>query len=57
MTSEELNVIIQAYGIKQTDALSQSFHAKLAPSNRPVQVAENPALFWREIYPKLKQQF
>jgi hypothetical protein len=28
----------------------------LAPSNRPVQVAENLALFWRETYPKLKQQ-
>jgi ATP-dependent helicase HrpB len=28
----------------------------LAPSNRPVQVTENLALFWRETYPKLKQQ-
>jgi hypothetical protein len=28
----------------------------LAPSNRPVQATENPALFWRDIYPKLKQQ-
>jgi ATP-dependent helicase HrpB len=26
-----------------------------APSNRPVQVTENPALFWRETDPKLKQ--
>jgi ATP-dependent helicase HrpB len=28
----------------------------LAPSNRPVQVTENLASFWRETYPKLKQQ-
>jgi ATP-dependent helicase HrpB len=28
----------------------------LAPSNRPTQVTENPALFRRETYPKLKQQ-
>jgi ATP-dependent helicase HrpB len=28
----------------------------LAPNNRPVQVTENLALFWRETYPKLKQQ-
>jgi hypothetical protein len=28
----------------------------LAPSNRPVQVTENPALFWRETYQRLKQQ-
>jgi len=28
----------------------------LAPSNRPVQVTENLADFWRETYPKLKQQ-
>ncbi|MGH8545787.1 MAG: ATP-dependent helicase HrpB [Gammaproteobacteria bacterium] len=28
----------------------------LAPSNRPVQITENLALFWRETYPKLKQQ-
>lgn len=28
----------------------------LAPSNRPVQVTENLTLFWRETYPKLKQQ-
>ena len=28
----------------------------LAPSNRPVQVTENLAAFWRETYPKLKQQ-
>jgi hypothetical protein len=26
----------------------------LAPSNRPVQVTGNPALFWRETYPKLQ---
>ncbi len=28
----------------------------LAPSNRPVQITENLADFWRETYPKLKQQ-
>jgi ATP-dependent helicase HrpB len=28
----------------------------LAPSNRPLQVTENLALFWRETYPKLKPQ-
>jgi ATP-dependent helicase HrpB len=28
----------------------------LAPNNRPVQVTENLAVFWRETYPKLKQQ-
>ncbi|HYJ15415.1 MAG TPA: ATP-dependent helicase HrpB [Candidatus Limnocylindria bacterium] len=28
----------------------------LAPSNRPVQVTENLAIFWRETYPQLKQQ-
>ena len=28
----------------------------LAPSNRPVQITENLAAFWRETYPKLKQE-
>ena len=28
----------------------------LAPNNRPVQITENLALFWRETYPKLKQE-
>jgi ATP-dependent helicase HrpB len=28
----------------------------LAPNNRPVQVTENLAIFWRDTYPKLKQQ-
>jgi ATP-dependent helicase HrpB len=28
----------------------------LAPSNRPVQVTESLSVFWRETYPKLKQQ-
>jgi ATP-dependent helicase HrpB len=27
----------------------------LAPNNRPVQVTEDLAVFWRETYPKLKQ--
>jgi ATP-dependent helicase HrpB len=28
----------------------------LAPNNRPVQVTENLAVFWRDTYPKLKQE-
>ena len=28
----------------------------LAPNNRPVQVTENLAGFWRETYPKLKTE-
>ena len=28
----------------------------LAPNNRPVQVTENLGTFWRETYPKLKQE-
>jgi ATP-dependent helicase HrpB len=28
----------------------------LAPSNRPVQITENLAVFWRETYPKLKEE-
>jgi len=28
----------------------------LAPSNRPVQITENLGVFWRETYPKLKQE-
>ena len=28
----------------------------LAPSNRPVQVTENLSVFWRETYPRLKQE-
>jgi ATP-dependent helicase HrpB len=28
----------------------------LAPSNRPVQVTDNLSVFWRETYPKLKQE-
>jgi len=28
----------------------------LAPSNRPVQVTKNLAVFWRDTYPKLKQE-
>ena len=48
------------YGIK--DALWIAKHRVririqvLAPSNRPVQITENLALFWRETYPKLKQE-
>jgi ATP-dependent helicase HrpB len=28
----------------------------LAPNNRPVQVTENLSVFWRETYPKVKQE-
>jgi ATP-dependent helicase HrpB len=48
------------YGIKEAVWISNRRVAVriqvLAPSNRPVQVTENLALFWRETYPKLKQQ-
>jgi ATP-dependent helicase HrpB len=48
------------YGIK--DALWIARHRVrvriqvLAPSNRPVQITENLGDFWRDTYPKLKQQ-
>ena len=48
------------YGIK--DALWIANHRVrvriqvLAPSNRPVQITENLGDFWRDTYPKLKQQ-
>ena len=48
------------YGIKEAVWIANRRVAVriqvLAPSNRPVQVTENLALFWRETYPKLKQQ-
>jgi ATP-dependent helicase HrpB len=28
----------------------------LAPSNRPVQITDNLSVFWRETYPKIKQE-
>jgi ATP-dependent helicase HrpB len=28
----------------------------LAPNNRPVQITENLSGFWRDTYPKLKQE-
>src|SRR5262249_39587605 len=28
----------------------------LAPNNRPVQITDNLSVFWRETYPKLKQE-
>ena len=48
------------YGIKEglwvaNRRVPIRFHV-LAPSNRPVQVTENLSLFWKETYPKLKQQ-
>jgi len=48
------------YGLK--DSLRIAAHRVavrievLAPNNRPVQVTENLSLFWRETYPKLKQE-
>ncbi|HWP59746.1 MAG TPA: ATP-dependent helicase HrpB [Candidatus Acidoferrales bacterium] len=48
------------YGVK--DALSiaagrvKARIQVLAPSNRPVQVTDDLSLFWRETYPKLKQE-
>jgi ATP-dependent helicase HrpB len=48
------------YGIKEAVWIANRRVAVriqvLAPSNRPVQVTENLASFWRETYPKLKQQ-
>ncbi len=48
------------YGIKDAVWLANRRIAVriqvLAPSNRPVQITENLALFWRDTYPKLKQQ-
>ncbi|MGE5303568.1 MAG: ATP-dependent helicase HrpB [Alphaproteobacteria bacterium] len=48
------------YGIKEAIRIAGGRTAVriqvLAPSNRPVQVTENLSLFWRETYPKLKQQ-
>jgi ATP-dependent helicase HrpB len=48
------------YGIKEAVWIANRRVAVriqvLTPSNRPVQVTENLALFWRETYPKLKQQ-
>lgn len=48
------------YGIKE--ALRIATHRVavriqvLAPSNRPVQITDNLSVFWRETYPKLKQE-
>jgi ATP-dependent helicase HrpB len=48
------------YGIKDTLRIANRRVALriqvLAPSNRPVQITENLADFWRNTYPKLKQQ-
>ena len=48
------------YGIKETLWIAGRRVAVriqvLAPSNRPVQITENLAVFWRETYPKLKQE-
>ncbi|MGH7873934.1 MAG: ATP-dependent helicase C-terminal domain-containing protein, partial [Candidatus Binatia bacterium] len=48
------------YGIKEAVWIANHRVAVqiqvLAPSNRPVQVTENLSVFWRETYPKLKQQ-
>ncbi|MEX0804978.1 MAG: ATP-dependent helicase C-terminal domain-containing protein [Candidatus Binatia bacterium] len=48
------------YGIKEAVWIASRRVAVriqvLAPSNRPVQVTENLSVFWRETYPKLKQQ-
>jgi ATP-dependent helicase HrpB len=48
------------YGIKDAIRIADRRVAVriqvLAPSNRPVQVTENLSVFWRETYPKLKQE-
>ena len=48
------------YGIKEAIWIANRRVAVrievLAPSNRPVQVTDNLSVFWRETYPKLKQE-
>ena len=48
------------YGIKESLWIADRRVAVsiqvLAPSNRPVQVTDNLSAFWRETYPKLKQE-
>jgi ATP-dependent helicase HrpB len=48
------------YGIKEAVCIASRRVAVriqvLAPNNRPVQITENLAVFWRETYPKLKQE-
>lgn len=48
------------YGIKETLTVANRRVPVrvqvLAPSNRPVQITENLAVFWRDTYPKLKPQ-
>jgi ATP-dependent helicase HrpB len=48
------------YGIKEKLGIASRRVAVriqvLAPSNRPVQITENLAVFWDETYPKLKQE-
>ena len=48
------------YGIKQGLWIAKRRVAVriqvLAPNNRPVQITENLSVFWRETYPKLKQE-
>ena len=48
------------YGIKEALRIASRRVAVriqvLAPNNRPVQITENLSVFWRETYPKLKQE-
>jgi ATP-dependent helicase HrpB len=57
---DDRGCIQDLYGIKERALDRQPPHCRriqvLAPSNRPVQVTENLAVFWRETYPKLKQE-
>ncbi len=48
------------YGVEQELRIAQGRVALviqvLAPNQRPIQVTQNLATFWRESYPKLKQE-
>jgi ATP-dependent helicase HrpB len=47
------------YGTKSLAIASRRVPVRievLAPNNRPVQVTDNLVTFWRETYPKLKQE-
>jgi hypothetical protein len=49
---------VQRIGFLGLPEITRKIRAEgsVATSNRPVQVTENLALFWRETDPKLKQQ-
>lgn len=48
------------YGVQETLAIARGrvplVIQVLAPNHRPVQITQNLAIFWRETYPKIKQE-